>query len=209
MRRKDLRSDNTQRSKSAIITVFLLVGIFTSNAVFYQQSLAQSQNQSQNNSSKSMSMSMSMPTKPSSSLTPESVTASVGDLVLTTFGSSAGLRVPDPGKPVMEVSWIGGGTFKGNSNVSDMGTAWVEFGTDGIARSHGQGMIMNQKGEVATYTFQAIGAMGTDGFIRNHGTVSFSTSATGEFASLAKIVGVYADQIDEKGNTVTKVWELK
>jgi hypothetical protein len=75
---------------------------------------------------------MSMPTKPASSLTPETVTASVGDLVLTTYGSSAGLRVPEPGKPVMEVSWIGGGKFKGNSNLTDMGTAWVEFGTDEI-----------------------------------------------------------------------------
>ena len=51
--------------------------------------------------------------------------------------------------------------------------------------------------------------MSSDGFTRNHGTVFFNTSPTGEFASLAKIVGVYADQIDEKGNTVTKVWELK
>ncbi len=204
-----MKSTNFQQSKWIIFSAFLLVGIITSSGIFYQQSSALSQNQSQNNSSKSMSMSMSMPTKPASSLTPETVTASVGDLVLTTYGSSAGLRVPDPGKPVMEVSWVGGGTFKGNSNLSDMGTAWVEFGTDEIARSHGQGMIMNQKGEVATYTFQAIGSMGSDGFIRNHGTVFFSTTSTGEFASLAKIVGVYADQIDQKGNTVTKVWELK
>lgn len=204
MRGKVLKSNNFQQSKRIIFSASLLVGIITSSGIFYQQSSALSQNNSE-----SMSMSMSMPTKPASSLTPETVTASVGDLVLTTFGSSAGLRVPDPGKPVMEVSWTGGGTFKGNSNVSDMGTAWVEFGTDEIARSHGQGMIMNQKGEVATYTFQAIGSMGSDGFIRNHGTVFFSTTPTGEFASLAKIVGVYADQIDQKGNTVTKVWELK
>ena len=152
---------------------------------------------------------MSMSMMPDSSLSPENVTASVGDLILTTFTSSAGLRIPEPGKPLMEVSWAGGGSLRGTTNVSDFGTVWVEFGTDGISRSHGQGIIMNEKGEVATYTLQAIGTMGKDGYLRNHGTVFFNASSGGDFASLSKTVGVFADQINQKGNAVTKIWELK
>jgi hypothetical protein len=188
-------------SKITLFIGTLVVGLITSNLVPYQQSLAQAQD----NSTNSMSMSM----MPDSSLSPDNVTASVGDLILTTFSSSAGLRIPEPGKPLMEVSWAGGGSFRGTTNVSDFGTVWVEFGTDGVSRSHGQGIIMNEKGEVATYTLQAIGTMGKDGYLRNHGTVFFNASSGGDFASLSKTVGVFADQINQKGNTVTKIWELK
>ena len=177
-----------------------MVGLITSN-YFPYQSLAQAQE----NHSNSMSMSM----MPDSTLSPENVTASLGDLILTTFSSSAGLRIPEAGKPLMEVSWTGGGSFRGTTNVSDFGTVWVEFGTDGASRSHGQGIIMNEKGEVVTYTIQAIGTMGKDGYFRNHGTVFFNASSDGEFASLSKTVGVFADQINQKGNAVTKIWELK
>ncbi len=188
-------------SKITLFIATLVVGLVTSNFVPYQQSLAQAQN----NSTNSMSMSM----MPDSTVSPENLTASIGDLILTTFGSSAGLRIPEPGKPLMEVSWVGGGSFRGTTNVSDFGTVWVEFGTDGVSRSHGQGMIMNEKGEVATYTVQAIGTMGKDGYLRNHGTVFFNASSGGEFASLSNTVGVFADQINQKGNAVTKIWELK
>lgn len=188
-------------SKVTLFIATLVVGLITSNFVPYQQSLAQAQD----NSTNSMSMSM----MPDSSLSPENVTASVGDLILTTFTSSVGLRIPEPGKPLMEVSWAGGGSLRGTTNVSDFGTVWVEFGTDGISRSHGQGIIMNEKGEVATYTLQAIGTMGKDGYLRNHGTVFFNASSGGDFASLSKTVGVFADQINQKGNAVTKIWELK
>ena len=187
-------------SKITIFITILVVGLITSN-YFPYQSLAQAQE----NHSNSMSMSM----MPDSTLSPKNVTASLGDLILTTFGSSAGLRIPEPGKPLMEVSWVGGGSFRGTTNVSDFGTVWVEFGTDGVSRSHGQGMIMNEKGEVATYTVQAIGTMGKDGYLRNHGTVFFNASSGGDFASLSKTVGVFADQINQKGNAVTKIWELK
>jgi hypothetical protein len=188
-------------SKVTLFIATLVVGLITSNFVPYQQSLVQAQD----NSTNSMSMSM----MPDSTLSPENVTASLGDLIITTFTSSAGLRIPEPGKPLMEVSWAGGGSLRGTTNVSDFGTVWVEFGTDGVSRSHGQGMIMNKKGEVATYTIQAIGTMWKDGYFRNHGTVFFNASSDGDFASLSKTVGVFADQINQKGNAVTKIWELK
>ena len=192
-------------SKITIIAAIFLAGMISSGSILYQQSQALNLNQSEQNSPKSMSVSAKL----SPSLDPENITVSVGDLILTTTAKSTGLRIPDPGKPVMEVSWTGAGVYRGNTNVTDFGTAWIEFGADGISKSHGQGIILNQKGEVATYTFQGLGRMGADGLIHDHGTEFFSSSQVGEFASLSKVVGVYADQNDQKGNTVTKVWELK
>ena len=190
-------------SKITLLTAILLGVMITSNFVTYQHSLAPSLD----NSTKPISSHMSM--MPNASLSPQNVTASLGDLILVSFTSSAGMRIPEPNMPIMEVSWAGAGIFRGVTNVSDFGTVWVEFGTDGISRSHGQGIIMDPKGDVATYTVQAIGTMGKDGYHRNHGTVFFNASSGGEFASLSKTVGVFADQIDQKGNAVTKIWELK
>jgi hypothetical protein len=62
---------------------------------------------------------------------------------------------------------------------------------------------------VATYTVQALGTMGTDGYLRNHGMVFFNASSGGVFAPLSKTVGIFADEVNQKGNAVTKIWELK
>ncbi|HKG31158.1 MAG TPA: hypothetical protein VKA91_07785, partial [Nitrososphaeraceae archaeon] len=65
--------------------------------------------------------------------------------------------------------------------------------------------------EMATYTFQAIGQYGPDGKLRNHGSVFFNsnTSSSGQLSFLNKMVGVFADEIDSAGNSMTRIWELK
>ena len=196
-------SCNLSHSKIVLFTVILIGVMITSSFATYHKSLAQSLD----NSTGSISSLMSM--MPNATLSPNNVTTSLGDLILVSFTSSAGMRIPEPNMPIMEVSWAGAGIFRGVTNVSDFGTVWVEFGTDGVSRSHGQGIIMDSTGKVVTYTVQAIGTMGKDGYLRNHGSVFFNASSEGEFASLSKTVGVFADQVDEKGNAVTKIWELK
>jgi hypothetical protein len=189
-----LKSNKFFISKLTLFVVILLGAMITFGTMSFQFSFAPAPDE----------MMMADPT-----LHPENVTASVGDLILVTFSSSAGMRVPEPNKPIMEVSWVGGGNYRGTTNVSDFGTVWVESGADGISRSHGQGMIMDSKGEVATYTVQALGTMGTDGYFRNHGIVFFNASSSGVFAPLSKTVGIFADEVNQKGNAVTKIWELK
>ena len=61
-------------------------------------------------------------------------------------------------------------------NISDFGTVMVESGAGGVSRSHGQGMIMNSQGEVATFRIQGLGNMGADGSFRNHGIVFFNAN---------------------------------
>lgn len=142
-------------------------------------------------------------------LRPENVTASVGDLMIVVFSSGSGMRIPEPDKAAMEVSWVGGGNYRGTTNISDFGTVMVESGTDGVSRIHGQGIIMDSKGEVATYRIQGLGNMGSDGYFRNHGIVFFNATSGGVFDELSSTVGVFANEVNQKGNAVTKIWELK
>ena len=54
-----------------------------------------------------------------------------------------------------------------------MGTSWSITNPDGTRYSEGQGILTSTStGEMATYTFQAIGQYGSDGKLRNHGSVS-------------------------------------
>ena len=189
-----MRSLKFFNSKLSLFTAILLGAMITFSSIPFQNSFAPAPD----------NLMMADPT-----LHPENVTASLGNLILVTFSSGTGMRVPEPNKPIMEVSWVGGGNFKGITNVSDFGTVWVESGIDGIHRTHGQGMIMDSKGEVATYTVQALGTMGPDGYFRNHGIVLFNASSGGVFSSLSKTIGIFADEVNQKGNAVTKIWELK
>ena len=50
-------------------------------------------------------------------LHPENVTASISDLIIVTFSSGTGMRIPEPDKPVMEVSWAGVGSYRGTTNI--------------------------------------------------------------------------------------------
>ncbi|HEU4468719.1 MAG TPA: hypothetical protein VFR61_06785 [Nitrososphaeraceae archaeon] len=61
-------------------------------------------------------------------LQPENVTASVGDLIIVVFSSGSSMRIPEPDKAAMEVSWAGGGNYRGVTNISDFGTVMVESG---------------------------------------------------------------------------------
>lgn len=142
-------------------------------------------------------------------LHPENVTASIDNPIIVTFSSGTGMRIPEPGKPVMEVSWAGVGTYRGTTNISDFGTVMIVPEASGTSRVHGQGMIMDPKGELATYTIQGIGRTGTDGYFRNHGIVLFNASSVGVFDHLSDTVGVFANEVNQKGNAITKIWELK
>ena len=99
-------------------------------------------------------------------LHPENVTASIGNLIMVSLSSGTGMRMPEPDKPTMEVSYVGGGNYKATTNISDFGTVLIESGANGLSTIHGQGMIMDSKGEVATYRIQGVGNMGSDGYFR-------------------------------------------
>ena len=141
-------------------------------------------------------------------LHPENVTASIGNLIMVSFSTGTGMRMPEPDKPTMEVSYVGSGNYKATTNISDFGTVLIESGANGSSTIHGQGMIMDSKGEVATYRIQGVGNMGSDGYFRNHGMIFFNPSS-GVFNELSGTVGIFANEVNQKGNAVTKVWQLQ
>ena len=50
-------------------------------------------------------------------LHPENVTASIGNLIMVSFSSGTGMRMPEPDKPTMEVSYVGSGNYKATTNI--------------------------------------------------------------------------------------------
>ena len=147
---------------------------------------------------------------------PSTINVTIGDLILEGPAVSTGVRVLDVGTgdkgPKLEVSFIGNATIRGGINATDMGTVWSITNPDGTTYSEGQGILTSTAtGEMATYTFQAIGQYGPDGKLRNHGSVFFNSniSSSGQLSFLNKMVGVFADEIDAPGNSMTRVWELK
>ena len=141
-------------------------------------------------------------------LHPENVTASIGNLIMVSFSTGTGMRMPEPDKPTMEISYVGSGNYKATTNISDFGTVLIESGANGSSTIHGQGMIMDSKGEVATYRIQGVGNMGSDGYFKNHGMIFFNPSS-GVFNELSGTVGIFANEVNQKGNAVTKVWRLQ
>ncbi len=141
-------------------------------------------------------------------LHPENVTASIGNLIMVSFSSGTGMRMPEPDKPTMEISYVGSGNYKATTNISDFGTVLIESGANGSSTIHGQGMIMDLKGETATYRIQGVGNMGSDGYFKNHGMIFFNPSS-GVFNELSGTVGIFANEVNQKGNAVTKVWQLQ
>ena len=55
------------------------------------------------------------------------------------------------------------------------------------------------------------GNQASRGKLRNHGSVFFNsnTTSSGQLSFLNNMVGVFADEIDAAGNSMTRVWELR
>ena len=140
--------------------------------------------------------------------TTKDLTVSIGELLLVLKGKGEGMRLTHIDKPELEVSWSGNGTLNGKIPIMDLGTAWSTLKDDGYMHTKGHGIIITFDNEVAKYTFSGIGKFDDNGKLRNLGSVNFDTTDTGVLSVLNNIVGVYADEIDQNGNSITKIWKL-
>ena len=138
--------------------------------------------------------------------TPFSV--SIGDLIFESKSRSESMKISDIDKHQFEISWSGNGTVNGNVPVWESGTVWTTLKDDGYWYGEGQGLIIAFDNKVAKYTFSSVGKMDYDGKLRNLGSVNFDATNTGVLSVLNNIVGVYADEIDQNGNSITKIWKL-
>ena len=140
--------------------------------------------------------------------TSKDLTVSIGELLLVLKGKGEGMRLTHIDKPELEVSWSGNGTLNGKIPIMDLGTAWSTLKDDGYMHTKGHGIIITFDNEVAKYIFSGIGKFDDNGKLRNLGSVNFDTTDTGVLSVLNNIVGVYADEIDQNGNSITKIWKL-
>ena len=140
--------------------------------------------------------------------TSKDLTVSIGELLLVLKGKGEGMRLTHIDKPELEISWSGNGTLNGKIPIMDLGTALSTFKDDGYMHTKGHGIIITFDNEVAKYTFSGIGKFDDNGKLRNLGTVNFDTTDNGVLSVLNNIVGVYADEIDQNGNSITKIWKL-
>ena len=140
--------------------------------------------------------------------TTKDLSVSIGELLLVLKGQGEGMRLTNIDKPELEVSWSGNGTLNGNIPIMDLGTAWSTLKDDGYMHTKGHGILVTFDNEIAKYTFSGIGKFDDDGKLRNLGSVNFDTTDTGVLSVLNNIVGVYADEINQNGNSITNIWKL-
>lgn len=140
--------------------------------------------------------------------TTKDLSVSIGELLLVLKGQGEGKRLTNIDKPELEVSWSGNGTLNGNIPIMDLGTAWSTLKDNGYMHTKGHGILITFDNEVAKYTFSGFGKFDDNGKLRNVGSVNFDATDTGVLSVLNNIVGIYADEVDQNGNSITKIWKL-
>jgi hypothetical protein len=149
-------------------------------------------------------------TSPNNMTNPTPFSVSIGDLIFESKSQSESMKISDIDKHQFEISWSGNGTVNGNVPVWESGTVWTTLKDDGYWYGEGQGLIIAFDNKVAKYTFSSVGKMDDDGKLRNLGSVTFETNdAEGGLSVLKNTIGVLADEIDQNGNAITKVWKLE
>ena len=142
-------------------------------------------------------------------LSNKELSLSIGELIVESKTQSEGMKISNIDKQEFEISWSGNATLPIDIPVWDSGTVWTTLKDDGYWYGKGYGMLIALDNSVAKYTFSTIGKMDNDGKIRNLGSVTFDTNDTGALSLLKNTIGVLADEIDQQGNALTKIWKLE
>ena len=142
-------------------------------------------------------------------LSNKELSLSIGELIVESKTQSEGMKISNIDKQEFEISWSGNATLQIDIPVWDSGTVWTTLKDDGYWYGKGYGMLIALDNSIAKYTFSTIGKMDNDGKIRNLGSVTFDTNDTGALSLLKNTIGVLADEIDQQGNAITKIWKLE
>jgi len=132
----------------------------------------------------------------------------LGELIGESRGKRTGRRVlsTEAGFKV-EVSFEDSGKVLG-IEANNIGTYWAQNRPDGSVYGEGQGVLITQDGEVATWKGQGVGKLLGGGAVSYRGALYYST-ASSKLAHLNTIAAVFEYEVDAEGNTHTKLWEWK
>jgi hypothetical protein len=118
----------------------------------------------------------------------------LGRPVYVAINRGTSMKALDKRGQVEEITFDGNGTING-----------VEFSEQGSIHSHGSVAIMTAEGESATYTYQTLGMVRSDGKLVELGCAFVSTTSKGKLASLDKMVLILRTEIDQQAGT-GKTW---
>jgi len=132
----------------------------------------------------------------------------LGEQILELTGKRTGRRVlsTDGGFKV-EVSFEDNGKLLGQP-ANNMGTCWSGTRPDGTLYGEGQGVVIMQDGEMATWKGQGVGKLQPGGAVSYRGAVYYST-ASAKLARLNSVAVVFEFEVGADGNIRTKGWEWK
>ena len=134
----------------------------------------------------------------------------LGEMIGEEQGKITAVRVlPSNGQsPQTEVSFQTTGQLVG-VQATHIGTYVSTLMPTGVFNGTGQGMVVTQDGDTATWTGSGVGIPKGKGFAASwRGAIYFQTSAQ-RLAGLNKFATIFEFDIDENGNTTGKLWEWK
>jgi hypothetical protein len=134
----------------------------------------------------------------------------LGELLYEESGQVTGTRVLASevgGTPRVETSFHATGTIAGVHH-EDTGTYVAAARPDGTIFGEGQGMLVTENGDIATWTGQGTARMLGGGRVSFRGAIYFQTAAE-RLATLNGACGVYEHEVDGGGKTEGKIWEWK
>jgi hypothetical protein len=111
------------------------------------------------------------------------------------------------GGPKLEISFQAQGTLLGVGG-QDLGTYVSVMRPDGTVYGEGQGVLMGQNGEMASWVGQGVGTFKKDGSVSYRGAVYYSTS-TQAWLRLNNVAAIFEYEVDAQGNTKSDLFEWK
>jgi hypothetical protein len=143
------------------------------------------------------------------SIDSSSTGASLGNPFFIEKGRIIGQRVLSVNPLQVEFTVAANATINENINATNTGTTVSIIQPNGVFHAKGQGFIMTQNGEVATYNSQVVGNVTTDGRVISVGVNFWSTPSTGELSFMNDMMNIFKFQADRSGSISAIGWEWK
>lgn len=131
----------------------------------------------------------------------------LSEQIYTGQGKRTARRVLGTQPFTVEVSFEDKGNLLGLDGAN-IGTYTSSPRPDGTLAGEGQGIFASADGEVVTWKGIGTGKLKPGGALSYRGALTF-TAMSQRLSRLNLIAGVFEFDVDEAGNTATKMWEWK
>jgi hypothetical protein len=128
----------------------------------------------------------------------------LGRPVYVAINRGTSMKVLDKRGQVEEITFDGDGTING-VEFTEQGSYFALIKPEGSVHSHGSVAITTAEGESATYKYQTLGMVRSDGKLVELGCAFVTTTSKGKLASLDKMVMILRTEIDQQAGT-GKTW---